>query len=122
MAAPNWVVQLFRSIDAQDERAFVSYLTENAVFCFGNAPEVRGRQKIQDAVAAFFKSVKGLRHALLDTWQQSGAVICRGQVTYTRLDDKQVTVPFVNILLMEGEKARDYRIYVDVGPLFAPTA
>ena len=55
---------LFAAIDAQDGAAFVSYLTDDAVFRFGSAPPVRGRAAVQEAVEAFFASIAGLSTAI----------------------------------------------------------
>ena len=46
-------------------------------------------------------------------------LVCEGDVTYTKLDGSEVTLPFVNIFEIDGGLIVDYRIYVDVGPLYA---
>ncbi len=45
--------------------------------------------------------------------------MCEGLVTYTRLDGSQVTIPFVNVFYLRGDKIARYLIYIDNGPLFA---
>ncbi len=115
------VVPLFRAIDAMDADRFASYLARDAVFRFANQPEVRGSDAIRAAVAGFFGMIAGLEHRITDTWAQPGTVICRGEVTYTRKDGTKLTVPFADVLEMRGERIGDYRIYMDVSPLFAPS-
>lgn len=122
MPDPPFVAPLFRAIDAMDPDLFVSFLAEDAVFRFGSGPEVKGRQAIREAVAGFFGMIAGLRHRLIDTWSHPDAVICRGEVTYTRRDGSEVTLPFADVLRTRGEKIGEYLIYMDVAPLFSPPA
>ncbi len=121
MSDASFVAPLFRSIDAMDEGRFASHLTPDAVFRFGNGPEVRGRDAIRAAVAGFFGTIAGLEHRIADTWALSGTVICRGEVTYTRKDGTRLTVPFADVFETRGDLVSDYRIYMDISPLFAPS-
>ena len=43
----------------------------------------------------------------------------QGEATYTRKDDKMVTVPFLNLFKMKGALVSQYIIYVDISPLYA---
>jgi hypothetical protein len=101
---------------------FVSYLTDDAQFKFGNNPASVGKASVREAVDGFFTTIKGLSHNIAGVWVHPDAVICQGEVTYTRTDDGKVTVPFADILGMEGDKVKDYLIYIDVAPLYAPAA
>ncbi len=116
----QWVGQLFRSIDSKDSDAFVSYLTEDAKFKFGNGDVVEGRQKIRDAVANFFGTIEGLHHDVINIWEVPGTVLTELQVTYTRKDGRKVAVPCMNLFGMEGAKIRDYKIFIDMAPVYAP--
>lgn len=118
--ATQWTHDLFRAIDRMDSPAFAGFLAEDAVFRFGNMPEVKGRGAITTAVEQFFSSIRGLRHRILHAWEQGSHVIVQGEVTYTRKDGKIVTVPFANIFWTVDGKVQEYLIYVDVSPLFAP--
>jgi ketosteroid isomerase-like protein len=120
MSDAAFVAPLFQAIDAMDAPRFVSFLTEDAVFRFANGPEVHGREAIRDAVSGFFGAIAGLKHRVTDTWAHPGAVICRGDVIYTRKDGSELTVPFADVLLLRGTEVADYRIYMDVTQLFAP--
>ena len=82
-----------------------------------NDSSVDGRAVGRGAVAGFFASVKGMKHVLLGTWEHPDAVIVQGEVTYTRPDDSEVTLPFANIWRMQGELIDDYLIYIDITPL-----
>ena len=120
MKNPAWVPQLFQSIDAMDTGKFITFIADDAQFKFGNAPPVVGKETIRQAVDGFFKSIKRIRHRLLNTWAYLDTVICQGEVTYTRHDDSQLTVPFVNIFGMKNNLIKDYLIYNDITALYAP--
>lgn len=114
---PDWIRRLFETIDAKDADGFVSFLTEDAQFRFGNAPEVTGKGDVREAVAEFFASINAIRHRILDVWVHPDTVICQGDVTYTRLDDSQITVPFVTVFRMKGDLVGRYLVYGDMTPL-----
>lgn len=117
---PAWIAALFDSIDARDAGRFVAFLDDDARFRFGNMPPAVGRAAIHAAVEGFFAGIAGCQHELHQVWSPPGHAIVQGEVTYTRLDGAIVTVPFVNVLGLSGDRIRDYLIYVDATPLFAP--
>jgi len=111
---------LFGAIDARDAQRFAAFLSPEGEFRFGNMPSVHGREAVAAAVAGFFASIGGCRHRLLRTWEGADSVVCEGEVSYTRLDGRVVTVPFANAFTLEGGLIASYRIFIDNGPLYAP--
>lgn len=107
------------SIDAKDTKKFASFITPDGQFRFGNAPAVYGTEEIEKVVDWFFSTIKSSSHEILKTWIDDGSIVWQGRVTYTRLDDKVVPVEFVNVFNMEGDKIKDYLIYIDNSPLTA---
>jgi SnoaL-like domain len=122
MPQQSWLDELFQKIDAKDTAGFLSFLTPGARFRFGNAALLQGRQAIGEAVGAFFASISASRHHLLHTWSIDDAVICQGEVRYTRKDNSTLTVPFVNIFRMQGRQIDQYLIYADITPLYPAIA
>lgn len=116
----GWLETLFRKIDEMDVEGFLSFLTADAHFRFGNAPAVHGRKAIGKALQSFLSTIKKSDHRLLDTWAERDATICQGEVTYTRKDNSQVTIPFVNVFRMADARIDQYLIYVDITPLYSP--
>lgn len=116
---PAWIRSLFASIDRRDAEAFGTFVTPDAQFRFGNAPAVHGRDAIVAAVGGFFEAIAGLRHDIDLTIRSDDHVVCRGTVTYTRHDGSQVTLPFADVFAVVGEQIADYRIYMDLAPLWA---
>ena len=119
IAADGDIGGLFAAIDAQDGAAFVAYLTDNALFRFGSAPPVQGRAAAQAAVEAFFGSIAGLSHEIQNTLRDGSTVVCEGEVTYTRHDGSTVAIPFADVFEYEGDKIAEYKIYIDIAPLYA---
>jgi uncharacterized protein (TIGR02246 family) len=116
----KWVNRLFAAIDGKDAAAFAGFLTEDAVFRFGNAAPVSGKAAIREAVAGFFTSIRALRHEVTDAWTLPDVVVAVGQVTYTRHDGSTLSVPFADVFKMRSELAREYLIYVDASRLYTP--
>jgi len=83
-------------------------------------PDAVGHADIGAAVTAFFGSIAALHHELLQVWTSDAHVIVQGVVHYTRLDDGKVSLPFVTVFAMGGERIDDYLIYIDPTPLYAP--
>jgi hypothetical protein len=113
------IIRLFESIDEMDTDKFASFLTDDARFRFGNAPDAVGKSAVKEAVAGFFTTIKRISHRHLNIWTVPDTVIYQGEVTYTRHDDSTLTLPFVNVFGMSGDLIKDYLIYVDINPLYA---
>jgi limonene-1,2-epoxide hydrolase len=62
--------------------------------------------------------VHALRHRLLGVWTLPDVVFCEGEVTYTRKDHSEITLPFFNVFKVQDGKVREYSIYADVTPLY----
>lgn len=118
-AADTDIGGLFAAIDAQDGAAFVGFLTDDAVFRFGSAPAVQGRAAVQTAVEGFFGTIAGLSHAIDKTIRDDDTLVCEGVVTYTRRDGSTIAVPFVDVFEYRDDLIAEYKIYIDVAPLYA---
>jgi len=116
---PDRLGPLFAAIDARDTEAFLGFLTNDAVFRFGSAPPVSGHGAVREAVAGFFTTIAGSRHALVNCLTDGRLMACEGEVTYRRLDGSELTLPFTNIFEFDGELISHYRIYIDIAPLYA---
>jgi len=111
--------KLFASIDTMDTESFLSFIAEDCTFRFGSSPSVAGRDGIGAAVSDFFSMFAALRHDLMRIVADDKTTVCEGEVTYTRHDGSQITLPFCNVFEVEAGLISLYRIYIDIGPLFA---
>lgn len=112
------VTNLFKAIDSKNATEFAKFLTDDGVFRYGNYPDVAGKENVEKFVAGFFESIKALSHTLNDIWEVDGARIVAGMVTYTRHNGTQLTVPFCNVLKMQGELVQQYLVHIDTSQLY----
>jgi limonene-1,2-epoxide hydrolase len=112
------ILSVFQAIDRFDSDAFVSCMTEDAVFRFGNMPGVEGKENIHNFVSGFFQSIKAIQHDQIEIWSLEGVRIMNGRVTYTRHDGSVLAVPFSNTFKLVGDKVKDYFIFVDTSELY----
>jgi len=118
---PNPILaELFEAIDAMNVDRFASCLSIDALFRFGSAPQVQGQGAIREAIGGFFSTISGLRHDLHKSFDDGNTLVIEGAVTYTRHDGSEITLPFANILEVEDGLISNYKIYADIGPLYAP--
>ena len=113
----QWLQELFGSIDAQRTQAFVAFLGEDASFRYGSNPDVQGRAAIAAYVDQVFAMFRASSHELQRHWETADCRIVQGVVTYTRLDDSKVSLPFCNVLTMQGDLVSRYEIFIDPTPL-----
>jgi hypothetical protein len=115
----GWVLEMFRTIELLDVSSFLTYLAPDVRFRFGNAPCLQGPDQVAAAVSHFFTLLRGLRHELVGLWQDGSAVVAEADVTYTRLDGRNASLPVVSLIRLGGPRqVRDYRIYFDPPPIF----
>jgi ketosteroid isomerase-like protein len=120
MSDSAWLKGLFTAIDSKDADKFVGFLTEDAVFRFGNAAPVSGKAAIREVLVGFFGSIRALRHQVTESWVLPDVAVAIGQVTYTRLDGSELSVPFADVFKMRKKLVHEYLIYVDASRLYAP--
>lgn len=120
----HWVLDYFRAIDSKDVPTVVEAFAEDGTFRFGNSEPAVGRPRVEGAITAFNSSIGGLSHDIISVWSaawEGGAVkIVEAKVTYTRKDGTRTEpLPVVSALRMRGDQIQDFRIFMDIAPLFA---
>ena len=111
--------ELFAAVDDMDTDTFLTFLSDDVSFRFGSAPVAEGKQAVGEAVSAFFGAISGLRHTIARSWGADDTLACEGAVRYTRHDGSEIEIPFVNVFETADGLIEDYRIYIDIAPLFA---
>ena len=110
---------LFDDIDSMQPDRFAQHLAEDVTMRFGNADPVVGRDAVRDVWAQFCGSVDGVRHERVAEWVHDDATVVEARVTYARKDGREVTVPVVTVYRASGPLIDDYRVYIDLAPVFA---
>lgn len=127
MTADRSVVDLFRAVDSMDAAAFAKAFTEDGTLRFGNNEAVVGRRQLEHSLSSFFSMIGGLSHEIRGVWSGSweGGEVksVESEVTYTRKDGTVTQpLPVTSTLRMQGGLIKDYRIFMDVSPLFVQQA
>ena len=114
------LTDMFAALDRGDIDGYLDYLAPDASLRFANNPAVVGRPAIKEALQDFYKVFKWVRHTHIQTWPAPPGAAVEADVTYERTDGREVHVPAVTICRFdEHDLVNDYRIFVDLAPLFA---
>jgi hypothetical protein len=112
---------VFALVDKRDAAGFAALFAPYGRFVFGNADPIVGPDAIAAAVDGFFAGIAGLRHEFRSRWETGADTVAELVVEYDRHDGGQVRIPAVTIFTRDDAGLiTDYRIYVDLAPLFAP--
>ncbi|MCA2221984.1 nuclear transport factor 2 family protein [Nonomuraea aurantiaca] len=112
--------RVFQVVDLFDPDKFAQLLAEDATLVFGNAEPTVGREAIAAGLRTFFSTIGGLRHRIVRSWQVDADTIAETEVTYRRLDGKDASVAAVSIWrTREDGLISDYRIFIDLAPVYA---
>jgi ketosteroid isomerase-like protein len=118
----GWVRTFFHNVDNLDLPGFLSRLTDDAVVTFANNPPAVGKEAIGEGIGFIFGSVDGMKHSFVTEFSDSDRTFLESQVDYFRKDGSTVSVPAATVMHRRGELVDEMRIYVDLSPLFAPSA
>jgi ketosteroid isomerase-like protein len=113
---------LFAAVDRRDGDTLLGLLADDVVLVFGNNDPIEGKRRFAEAQRDFSSAIKGLRHEIHDVWsavEDPDVLIARMTVHYTRLDGSGVSLPCCNVFRMSGEVVADYRVFMDMTPVFA---
>jgi ketosteroid isomerase-like protein len=123
MSNINTIKNLIKLFEAMKVDEFLTYLTEDAEYRFGNYPAAIGKEAIEATVkASHLDQIKAITFNIKDMWEKDDAVICALDIDYTRTDDSVLTLPCLDVFRLAGDKIKSMRVYMDATPLFAPPA
>ncbi|GAB3947397.1 hypothetical protein GCM10029976_076600 [Kribbella albertanoniae] len=112
---------VFRAVDTQDFDAFAAMLAEKSTFVFGNQEPFVGIEAILAGNAAFFSSVQRTEHHINRVWTVGPTTLAETDVTYTRLDGQEVTLPALSTWdVDEAGLITSYQVFADLTPVFTP--
>jgi limonene-1,2-epoxide hydrolase len=112
---------LFAAVDSRDADQVAPFVTDEVAFRFGSAEPTYGKANLIAASREFSASIAGIRHKIVRLWgPEADVAVAELQVTYRRQDGSEITLPCCNIFRMRDRLIDDYRIYMDVSPVFSP--
>jgi ketosteroid isomerase-like protein len=111
---------LFALVDSMDVVTIAALFAEDGRVVFGNSQPIAGIDDIITGLTAFFDTIAGLHHEIVNEWNVGDDTIVEFRVTYDRKDGQQVTIPCVTIFHVDAAGKIDaYRVYFDVTPIYA---
>ncbi len=118
MTQNHYILEMYRKVDAMDTTGFVNLFTEDGSFRWANMPPVVGKQNLTAFLNGFFQSIKAISHTDLEYWDLPATRIATGFVTYTRLNDTLLRVPFSVIIKFQGDLINEFMIFIDTSELY----
>ena len=118
MEYKSLVSAVYQSIDSADAAKFASFITQTGIFRFANIPGVKGHIAIEEFVAGFFKSLKGISHSNLESWSADDVIFVNGNVKYMRHNNTSLEVPFSCTWKMKDGLIDEYLIFIDNSELY----
>jgi ketosteroid isomerase-like protein len=110
----------FEAVDDKDIGYLADHFAANVTFRFGNADVVEGRAAVLATCEAVLSSIAGIHHEIEHLWQVDvDRVVAVMTVHYERLDGRRVSLPCANSFRVGDGEVSDYRIYMDITPVFA---
>ena len=84
-------------------------------------PPTSTQSELLAAAESFRAAIADLRHTVLDIWQvDDDTVIAIMDVSYRRLDGRELNLPCCNLFRVRDGLIDTYLIYMDVNPVIAP--
>lgn len=124
----EWVRNYFKTVDTLDADAIAAYFTEDGKFRFSNQPPAEGKQAVRDALAQFFETIQAMHHENTGLWlgDDGNSAVWEADVTYTRPNGTQVTLPCASILRSRSvsggeshdDQIYDFRMNMDISPVY----
>ncbi|WP_028924519.1 nuclear transport factor 2 family protein [Pseudonocardia acaciae] len=111
----------FKAVDSRDAAAVAGFFAADGRMTFGNNEPLVGPAAVEQVIAGVFAAVAGIEHRILRDWYPGDDTLTEADVTFTKHDGSQVTVPAaVHWHATPNGKIDDMRVYIDLAPVFAP--
>jgi ketosteroid isomerase-like protein len=111
---------LFAAVDAMNVATVTSLFAEEGRVVFGNGQPLVGIEEIRAGITAFFHTIAGQHHEIVNECNNGDDTVAELKVTYDRKDGERVTIPCVTIFHTDGAgRIDDDRVYFDAAPIYA---
>jgi ketosteroid isomerase-like protein len=119
-AAEQTVRAIIAATDAGDVDRLSALVTDDVRLRFASAEPSVGKDRLLSGAEAFFASIASISHDVESLWSVGPeTVIAEMTVHYQRLDGSQLSLPCTDIFYLRDGLIADYRIYMDIAPVFA---
>ena len=119
MPLHDFIDDLSPAIDTMETKNVLAFLTDDCVLQPGNQDIVRGTEAITEVFDSLYASIHAIKHTIDDKFAVEDTAVYRGTVSYRRMDDSDLTVPFCDVFKVRDGKIAKYFIYIDWHELFS---
>lgn len=110
---------LFSSMLKQDWETFKSCLSDDVMFRVGSSEPIYSPDRVVGFLQSFFTEIKMQPLEIRQILESENQVFFEFEAHHLRLKDNQVVnFACTDILRMRGDKVREWRVYVDMSPLY----
>ncbi|MBH8574397.1 nuclear transport factor 2 family protein [Nostocaceae cyanobacterium CENA369] len=114
------VETLFDAMKRKDWTTIKSCLTEDVFYRVGSSEPVHGPEEVQKYLSGLYEIASFEYADVRQVLEPEGQVIFEMESHYRRLaDNRPISFACTDILRVRGDKIREWRVYVDISPLFA---
>jgi len=118
-SAQELVAKIFAADAALDLEGFISLLAPDVRFRIGNQPLLEGREAVRTAIAGLFALMQHIEHHPIQLWVEGDRIALQAEVTFRLTNGQEVKLPYMNALQVVDTLICDYRIHIDLQPVFA---
>lgn len=112
------MIALFNQLDVETA---LSYYTDDAYYRYGSFPPVKGRDAIRASTySSHLDFIAKMSFNILQVWELGDTVIAEMELPHELKDGRTLILPCTDIVRFEGDKVKDFRVFIDPSPLFAP--
>ena len=115
---------LFAALDRGDLDAVTTFLRDVVVVVLSNRDPIHGVTAYAELFGGVMGMLAGIRHEIHDIWnaaEDAAVWTVRMTTHYARTDGVAVSLPCCAILRISGGRVADYRVFMDMTPVFALT-
>jgi ketosteroid isomerase-like protein len=120
IAAEDTVRAIIAATDAADVDRLSELVTDDVRLRFASDEPSIGKDRMLSGAEEFFASIASISHDIGALWSVApDTVIAEMTVHYQRLDGRRLSLPCTDIFYLRDGLIADYRVYMDIAPVFA---
>lgn len=112
-------------VDSGDAAGFAAWFAPDATYTFGNGAPLIGRDAIEAATEGAASALPWVRHDVDQVAEVGDQLFCRFTIHTEAPDGSELALPCVTVIWMRGPDSTeivDYRVHMDLSPVFGAAA
>ena len=116
-----WITAYFAEVDRMAPDDLLAWYAQDGRFRFAGQPTVQGKAAIGSVLAAFYASLRSMRHRATGIWvdEADASGVFEAEVDFVTAAGRALTLPAVSVLRLKAGRVHDFRFVMDPAPLFA---